>query len=74
MLNTETSSNDLRLSDAHYRAKLAITRFTRQRCWGPTPRSCAADANGKNMRQWWSARSNALTNSSNSSKGFRREG
>ena len=68
------SPNDLRLSDAHYRAKLAVTRFTRQRCRGPTPRSCAADANGTNMCQWWSARSNALTNNSNSSKGYRREG
>ena len=31
-------------------------------------------ANGTNIGQWWSARSNALTNNSNSSKGYRREG
>ncbi len=74
MLNKESSPNDLRLSDAHYRAKHAVTRFPRQRCRRPTPRSCAAGANGTNMCQWWSARSNALTNNSNSSKGYRREG
>ena len=74
MLNKESSPNDLRWSDAHYRAKHAATRFPRQRCRRPTPRSCAAGANGTNMCQWWSARSNALTNNSNSSKGYRREG
>jgi hypothetical protein len=40
----------------------------------PTPRSCAAGANGTNMGQWWSARSNAMANNSNSSKVYRREG
>jgi hypothetical protein len=64
MLNTETSPNDLRLSDAHYRAKHDVTRFTRQRCRRPTPKSCAAGANGTNMCQLWSARSNATGGSS----------
>jgi hypothetical protein len=74
MLNKESSPNDLRLSDAHYRAMHAAKRFPRQRCRRPTLRSCAAGANGTNMCQWWSARSNALTNNSNSSKGYHREG
>ena len=59
MLNKESSPNDLWLSDAHHRAKHAVTRFPRQRCRRPTPRSCAAGANGTNMCLWWSARSNA---------------
>ena len=57
-----------------HRAKHSGTRFPRQRCRRPTPRSCAAGDNGTHMCQWWSARSNALTNNSNSSKGYRREG
>ena len=48
--------------------------FPRQRCRRPTLRSCAAGANGTNMRQRWSARSNAMTNNSNLSKVYSCEG
>jgi hypothetical protein len=41
--------------NAHYRAKHAVTRLPRQRCRRPSPRSCAAGANGTNMCRWWSA-------------------
>jgi hypothetical protein len=62
--------NDLRRGNAHYRAKHSATRLSRQHCRRPTPRSRAAGANGTHIRQWC----NALTNSPNSSKVYRREG
>jgi hypothetical protein len=45
----------------------------RQGCRRPTPRSCAAGANGTNMRQWWSARREATASDSNSSYVYRCE-
>ena len=54
-INKESSLTVLRRGNARHRAKHATTRFPRQRCRRPTPRSCAAGANGKNMCQWWSA-------------------
>jgi hypothetical protein len=48
--------------------------FRRQGCRRPTPRSCAAGANGTNMGQWWGARREAKASNSNSSKVHRREG
>ena len=66
------SPNDLRLSDAHRQA----CRHTLSSAALPEAHAevCAAGANGTNIGQWWSARSNALTNNSNSSKGYHREG
>jgi hypothetical protein len=49
----------MRRGNAHHRAKQAATRLPRQRCRRPTPRFCAAGANGTNMCQWLSARSSA---------------
>ena len=54
-INKESSHTVLRRGNAHHRAELSVTRLPRQRCRRPTPRSCAAGANGTNMCQWWSA-------------------
>jgi hypothetical protein len=56
------------------RAQHSVTRFPRQGCRRPTPRTCTAGAKGTNMGQWWIARSIAMANNSNSSKVYRREG
>ena len=42
--------------------------FRRQGCRRPTPRSCAAGANGTNMGQWWGARREAKASASALSK------
>jgi hypothetical protein len=58
---------------AHHRAKHAATRLAPAGLPEAHAEVFAAGANGTNMCQWWSARSNALTYNSSSSKLYRRE-
>jgi hypothetical protein len=67
-------SSVLRRGNAPHRAKHSVVSLPRKGCRRPTPRSCAAGASGTDMDQWWSARSNAMANNSNSSKLYSREG
>jgi hypothetical protein len=50
-----------RRGNAHHRAKHAVTRLPRQRCRRPTPRSCAAGANGTNMCHFTPRKPDILT-------------
>jgi hypothetical protein len=58
----------------YHRAKHAVTRLAPAALPEAQAEFFAAGADGTNMCQWRSARSKALTNNSNSSKVYRREG